>query len=460
MPSGSESSQPVPPPEGAAPTGSQAQAPVLRLSLADAIRLALDSNVEVLVARERVKEAQGLSMQARAALLPNLGFTAQEANVAINLASAGFSGAFIPGIPLGIGPFWSFDSRVRLAQTLLNTSAVLKARSGREGIALARLQEGLAREQVSAAVQVAYINLLRAQRGVSDAEANVTLAESLVRLAERQRNAGIATGLDVTRASTRLAEEQVKLARAQTAVDQAQLRLQHLVGTPMGERIEPTDPLRFEGGVTPPVTQAIEQARADRPEMQVAREQLAINALDVRAAHAEYQPTVNVAADYGYAGETPVSQATAVHNVGIQLNVPIFNGGLTRGKVLAAQSQERQTQLRLNDLGVQVEQDVRSALDSLRTTTAQVEAATRSEELAERELKMARDRFRAGLGDNIELLTAQTAVSDARDALAGALAQYQVARINLSAALGQSQHFQLSPPPTPPPSTSKVNIHG
>jgi outer membrane protein TolC len=90
----------------------------------------------------------------------------------------------------------------------------------------------------------------------------------------------------------------------------------------------------------------------------------------------------------------------------------------------------------------QVEEDVRLAFSALRTTSEQVAAAQQSVVLAERELEMARDRFRAGVGDNVEVVTAQAALSDARSAEVTALAQYNAARLNLAAALGRAERFR------------------
>jgi len=98
----------------------------------------------------------------------------------------------------------------------------------------------------------------------------------------------------------------------------------------------------------------------------------------------------------------------------VQLNVPIFNGGLTQGRVTSAASRQRQTELELANVRGQVEEDVRLALTTLRTAAVQVRAADESVTLAQRELEMARDRFRAGVADNLEVITAQTTLANAR----------------------------------------------
>jgi outer membrane protein len=62
--------------------------------------------------------------------------------------------------------------------------------------------------------------------------------------------------------------------------------------------------------------------------------------------------------------------------------------------------------------------------------------------LAERELEMSRDRFRAGVADNLEVITAQVSLANARLAQVTALAQHNAARLNLAAALGRAETFR------------------
>jgi len=126
----------------------------------------------------------------------------------------------------------------------------------------------------------------------------------------------------------------------------------------------------------------------------------------------------------------------------VRVNLPLFNGGLTRGRITVAASRQRQAELQFSDLRAQVEEDVRLAYSGLRTTAETVRAADLAVTLAERELEMARDRFRAGVGDNIELVTAQTALANARSDQITALALYNGARLNLAAALGRAQTFR------------------
>jgi outer membrane protein TolC len=416
---------------------------VSNLSLEQAITLALENNLATLLAQEREQEARGLQKESLAGLLPNISGAAYQASITENLAALGFTPGRFPGFnSTFIGPFKNFDARVRLQQTIFSLSAVRNYQAGRAGVRVAQMEEDLAREQVATFAALAYLETMRADRSVAAAEANVTLAQSLLKLARDQRDAGIATGVDVTRAETRLAQEQVRLSRAQTDSEEARLQLQRIVGLPLGSSFALTDPLRFAVETLPPIESAVATAEDNRAELRVAHAEVTVNNYEKRAARAEQLPWLEFLGDYGVSGITPVTSALPTRRYAFQLNVPIFNGGLTRGRIQVASSRQTQAELQLASIRGQVEEDVRLAYSGLRTTADTVRAADLEVALAERELEMARDRFRAGVGDNIELVTAQAALANARLDQIAALALHNGARLNLAAALGRAQTFR------------------
>jgi outer membrane protein TolC len=214
------------------------------------------------------------------------------------------------------------------------------------------------------------------------------------------------------------------------------------VGLPLGSALTLTDQLRFVEDPLPVVEVAVTQASHDRREIQVAEEQNRVSQLELQSARAEYLPSLEVVGDYGSSGITPNSFDLPTRRIALQLNVPVFNGGLTRGRVTVAASRQHQRELELANIRGQVEEDVRLALTTLRTAAVQVRAAEESVTLAQRELEMARDRFQAGVGDNLEVITAQTSLANAREAQVTALAQHNAARLNLAAALGRAETFR------------------
>ena len=425
------------------PGAAKISATVSSLSVEQAISLAIENNLATLLAKERETEARGFQKESLAALLPNISASAYQASITENLAALGFTPGRFPGFnSTFIGPFKNFDARLRLQQTVFSLTALRNYQAGRAGVRVTQMEEQLAREQVATGAALTYLESMRADRSVSAAEADVTLAQALLKLAQDQRDAGIATGVDVIRAETRLAQEEVRLSRAQTDAEEARLRLQRIIGLPLGSAFTLTDPLRFSTEPLPSIETAVATAEDNRPEVRVAKAEVTVDDYEKRAARDEQLPWLEFLGDYGVSGITPVTSALPTRRYAIQLNVPIFNGGLTRGRVQVASSREKQAELQLASVRGQVEEDVRLAYSGLRTTAETVRAADLAVTLAERELEMARDRFRAGVGDNIELVTAQTALANARSDQITALALYNGARLNLAAALGRAQTFR------------------
>ena len=413
------------------------------LSLEQAIEIAIRNNSATLLAAERRREARGQARQARAGLLPNVSGVAYQASMTENLAALGFQPGTFPGFDTTfIGPVNNFDARLSLTQAIFDLSAIRNAQAGGAGVRVAELQEESAREQVAVAAALTYLEVLRSGRAIEAARADVELAEALLKLAQDQRSAGVATGVDVVRAQTRLAQQRVQLAQAQAAADQALLNLQRVVGLPIGGALSLTDPLRFAVEPQPSAESAVEVALQRRPEVRLAEAQLRAAGYERRAVRAELFPSLVFVGDYGVSGMTPTNTALPTRRVAVRLNVPVFDGGLTKGRIEVAASRERQAELELGNVRGQVEEDVRLALSALRSRAEQVRAAEQSVTLGLRELEMARDRFKAGVGDNIEVVTAQAALSDARSAVVTALAQHNAARLNLAAALGRAQSFR------------------
>jgi outer membrane protein TolC len=348
-----------------------------------------------------------------------------------------------PGLDPFVGPFNRFDARVQLWQSVFNLASIRRYQASVRGIALAREQERSAAQQVTMATVLSYLAVMEAQQTVEAAQADVTLAKRLLELAKSQHAAGVATGIDVARAETRLAGQEVRLAQARTDLDTARLNLLRVIGAPLGSDLRLADEMRFAPEALPAVAEAVQKALSDRAEIRSAQEQVRIAALQKQAAVGGWLPSVSFFGDYGTSAVKPLETSLPTRTAGIRLEVPLFDGGRTRAEVQAAVSRLRQAELKLNDLRAAVEKEVRQALDNLATRKEQVQAAQKALALAERELELAQDRFRNGVGDNVEVVNAQTALENARQGVVRSLTLFNVARLSLAAATGHVEDFRL-----------------
>jgi len=342
-----------------------------------------------------------------------------------------------------VGPFYTFDARLNFSQALLNLSALRQYKSTQAAVQVADLTAQLAREQVATFVALAYLTAQRGSLDVRAARADFGLAEALLRLARQQREVGVANGIDVVRAESRVAQQRLRVVQAEASAVQDRLDLERAVGLPQGSATVLTNTLAARPEVIPTVDAALPAAQAARLEARVAEQTIEQRILDRRSRGAARIPVVTAAADYGQSAVTPFNKDRATRTFGVTLNVPIFDGGYIGGRVKAALSEQRQAELQLGNTRGQVEQDVRQALLAWNLSLAQVQSADEQLGIADRELGLATQRFRAGVADNLEVLQAQAGLANARALRVQALAQYGAARLNFAAATGTAQSFRL-----------------
>lgn len=421
--------------ESAYPTGS-----ALRLSLHDAIDMAMRNNLQTLLAHEQRKQESARRGEALAALLPNLSGAVSQTRRTTNLRAEGIE---LPGQPPVVGPYDTFGARAQLVQRVFDLSALRSYQAAKVQVEIARLQENLARQQVASGTELDYVEAVRSRDAIKAAQANLKQARRLLKLAEDQHTAGVATGVDVVRAQTSVAQRRTALIQAQTQADTADLRLKRAIGAPLGREIILTENLPSTALPPPSLRQALTTALSNRDELKIDKRTMAAADYQRSAARDSLLPTIDVSGGYGLSGITPRRSDELTYSYGVEMRIPIFSGGSNRAKVDLAESRRREAQLRLHDLHQQVSEDVRLALKRLASARQRLAAARDTEKLATRELQLARDRFANGAADNIEVVDAQTSLANARNEVVSALAAYNTERVNLAAALGKAQSFHF-----------------
>jgi outer membrane protein TolC len=415
--------------------------PYTCLNLKNAAEMALKNNLTTLLADARTEEARGRVRQSISYLLPHVLLNIQQTRVyRENLASMGFPSFGV------IGPYNAFDGRIHLVQQIFDWGAIKQLQAEQINIKIAQLDEELAAKQVRSAVSLAYLAALSAEEELAAAKADLDLARQLLKLGRHQNVAGLAKGIDVARFETREAEEDVRCLQATMDLRKSFIELDRVIGLPLDTNVKLTDSMGFVLEHILPVSEEIDFADQNRTELKIAHERIQYHEFKLKEAKSQRWPTVGFMGDYGLDGDTPNNSLPSVGEIGVVLNMPIFDGGMISGETKTAESNRRQSQLIFDDLGKQVQEDVRLALQSLTISAKQVKAAKKVFALANRELEMSRDLFSAGIGDNIEVINAQTALARSRQQYVSMLFQYNMARVNLYSALGNVETFSIGEP--------------
>jgi outer membrane protein len=432
--------------QGTAPAGAPA---AIRLSLADAISRALDAGTAVRIATTSTREAEARAREARSALLPQLSAGGQLANETINLATFGFT---VPGQPNVTAPFNVVDAHISFAMNVIDFAARRRYEAARAGIKVTQEDQRRLENEVAAAVSSLYVSYGRSSARIDEINANVDLFTKLRQLALDQKNAGIGTRLDTTRAEVQLSRQQQALLVATNQRDLARLALLRAIGADFDAGLELTDDWTRAMSAPPALPAALDVARRQRPELTLLDERLRLANLTIEAARAERLPTVGAQA-LGTESGNRVRDIEWSRTVAAVVNVPLFTGRRIEAHVAEATAQRDQLLIQQNDTRRQVEQEVRQALLGFESARSRVDLAGQSLQLAQDELELASDRFKAGVASSIEVDNAQSALTTARDTRVDALADEAQARFDLARATGEIRN--LIPTSNSQPSTQK-----
>jgi outer membrane protein TolC len=420
-----------------APLAAQTPVPTtpLRLSFADAVRLASGEVPVVALATLRTTEADARVRQARAALLPSAAVGGFWLNRTFNSRSIGIS---FPGVPELIGPFNNYDARVSASQTLFDWSSVRRVRAAGAQADGSRAERGVTVEGSVLTAAVAYVRAVRAQAVVAARQADSSIAAELVGLAEAQRAAGVSPAIDVTRARAQLATAQGLLLVAQNQLDRGRIDVTRALG------LDPATPLTLTDSLAPslgaadvPVRRdsAVSAALANRPELLAEQARGGAARQTGSAIRAERLPRLELAGDYGVNGPT-APRAIATRDITLQVSVPILDGFRREARLDEQDAVVRESQVREADLRRQIAAEVDAALLDLASAQAQQAVAREQLRLAESELSQSRERFKAGVAGNIDVITAQAGLIRARDTEIDARFAAATARISLARAAG------------------------
>jgi len=430
---------------GSVPTG-QASATPLNLSLRDAIRRGLQFNLGILTNRDIVDTVRAERQKALSTLLPNLSAGAIQTSQQLDLVAFGLH---VPGIPKVVGPFGYQNAAAYLQQTVYDRTSLKNLKSATESRKAAELTAEDARNLVVQAVSNAYLAIISDAALVDAIQAELNLAQALFDRASDQKNAGTVPGIDVLRADVQLKTEQQRLLAQKNQVEKDKLVLARAIGLPAGQQFNVTDLLPF-APLTTALDDLLKQAYDHRADFRAAQANVRAAEYAIEAARAEhYWPSVVVQASYGDIGSTFAS-SHGTYSLVAGVRVPIYAGGRAHSDTDQAEAALRNKKNALEDLRGRIDYEIRSVLLDLQSVADQVAVARTNVALATETLAQARDRFGAGVTDNIEVVQAQQLLAAANENYIGSLNAHNGAKIALATALGTAeegvpQYLNLKP---------------
>jgi outer membrane protein TolC len=408
----------------------------LKLTLKEAVQLALKQNPQVQIANLNLAQSVQDRNMARAGLLPQADLETLDRAMRYNIYA--LFGSKFPGIPEHGGPFQFFQAGPNFSMPIFDLTLWRRWQSAHQGIRASEAQESTVREQTVLLVVSQYLGGLRAGAAVVAAQSRVDLAQALYDQASDLQKNGVGTGLDTLRANVELQNEKQRLIEAQTQEEVALYGLVRLLNLDPHQKVELADKPSFFQTPEFEASQSVEQALVTRPEMRAleARERIAV--LEKRAASESRLPSINLGGDWAYQGLS-LPRAIPSYVYQISLDVPLFTSGRIHAQIARSDLELKKVAQARVDLRDQIALEVKTAVARLQSARHEVEVANLGVKLSQEEVTQARDRFQAGVANNIEVISAQDALARANDNQIGALYGYNQSRADLAHAIGQTE---------------------
>ncbi|MFC6644047.1 TolC family protein [Granulicella cerasi] len=415
------------------------------LSLDDAISYALVGNHRVKYDLANLHEVQGLQSTVLSAIIPNLTLQASSSAQQINLAAMGFKPALLGEVGSLLNVDLSNFStivRINVTQAQIGASQQLfnlpdlelyrAAKSERQVVDFNYLNS---RGNVVTAVGTAYLQVIADRANLENAKTQEVASKRTFDDAFARRNAGVGTNLDALRAQVDYQQRQQTTVAQAAQVEKDIIQLNRIMGVPAEQQWEFTDAAPFAEFVDLTMADAMSTALLHRKDFLSLEAQIDVQQREYKAVKYQRLPTLAFKGFYGVIGET-TGLYHGVFNAQGSLQVPVFREAAQRGEQQQISAALMGLRDREASLRTDMEAQIRMAMLDEQAANELVKVTRSKVELSNQELADERDRFAAGVDDNLPVIDAQASVTSAQAELVQALYKYNVAKLNLAQATG------------------------
>jgi outer membrane protein TolC len=241
----------------------------------------------------------------------------------------------------------------------------------------------------------------------------------------------VGTNLDVLRARVQVQSEQQALVRAQNTFAKDKIALNRLIGLPAEQELTLTDAVPYAELAEMPLDQARALAYQRRKDLLGLTAQLEVAQRAQKAVKYERLPSLAFDGNYGVLGVTHGSYHGVFSAQGT-LKIPLFEEGRFRGESEVAAAQEIALRHQIESLRVTIDAQIRASRLDVESSAELVQVARSNVELATEELLDTRDRFAAGVADNLPVVEAQATLAAAQSRLVATEFQFNQAKLTLA----------------------------
>ncbi len=411
-------------------TGENSQAYIC-LTLGDTLQKAGAVNLQVMMANARIEQAIARISQAQSDLLPHIEGVVRGGRQTSDLRAEGIQ---FPGIGTHIGPYNTFDARVRVTVALFDPSAFERFQAAKKGENLSRAELEKTREDTLALVAALFIDAQRKQQTVKLIKTLLDKDQMAYELSEDGYTQGTGTLLETNKFKSDLDQTKYLYAQAKLQAEDALLDLEAALQMPLNE-----PPLFLEDKVLLKALvkkTGINFNHATNADMALAASQLEAREADQKTAYADFLPKVSGSADYGRSGQSP-GNGSNTYTVGLAVSVPLWEGGAQQSRLKEVKGEIKEAQENIQDASQQAQVKQAQARAAIVEADDLKEAKSQQLETAQKSLQIAFHAQEIGSGSVLEVMQAKADLAIAEDGYNEAQATWIMSHIDLLHAQGR-----------------------
>ncbi|MCT1524367.1 TolC family protein [Sphingobacterium hotanense] len=413
------------------------------LTLQEAVKFALENKAEAKKSKLDLANAQYKIDEVRAGALPQInGSGSLTYNPMIQknvITMTDQATGTVNTIVAEFGQPWNSQAVIQVNQQLFNQSLFTGLKAAQTTREFYQINDQLTDEQLIEKVANAYYEVFQSDLQLNTLETNLNNTTKTRDILRGLVDAGLMKKIDLDRTEVAINN---MLAQKQQLINAQQLRenaLKFAIGMDIRQDIElPKETFDVDVNV------AAEQYNVDaRTEVKVLEKQIELLELNKKAKISEFYPSLAFTGNLGYVGFGPQfpifndkTNTSKFSALGLNLTIPIFNGGATRAKVNQANVDILKAKVDLEDTKLGLNLASENAKSQIRNSLLTVDNNRRNVDLARQVLDDTNNNYRNGLATLTELLDAENALSDAQNNLNTSLLNYKVAEIQLIKANG------------------------
>lgn len=423
------------------------------LTLPEAVSYALKHKADAEKARLDIKRGDAQIAEVRANALPQInisGSTTYNPLLQENVLPGEIFG--MPGqtVRIAFGQEWTSNINAQLSQVLFNQSVFTGLRAARSTKEFYLLNADLTEEQIIERVAQAYYQVYQVQQMLENLQSNLELTEKTVGIVQGLYDNGLAKKIDFDR--TRVAYNNIAASRQQliNAVQLSENALKFMIGMPIGESIALPEHI-FDVAILPEISNDF---LSNRTEMKLLNKQLELLNWQKKASQAEYYPSAAVFANYGWLGqgpEVPIWNGGEqgvfwgdLSSVGLNIQIPVFNGFGTRSRVKQNQIEIEKAEADLQETALALQLAHHNAMAQLENSIITINNQEENVQLAQEVLTDTQNNYGLGLASLNDLLDAERDLSNAKNNLTNARLDYKLAEVELLKSQGKLRTLNIN----------------